>query len=328
MLRDASHQQVTQKFSFIESLNLSRGIESSDRQFHQIESDGSFDSTTPTCNRTSATDSVIVNSSKQNTTIDTSWYQSDRDDYSLSLAEIVKYTASDKAVEDRPIEPNNYLGKILFALACSYGIFTLWWLGSDRLSQIITTLSGGKHITISKSDNEFINYMERSLSTIERQLDARSESDSEDETVYVPVYTPNAAPGFPSIPLASSSVPANPQGEAIASAKPSIPTQALKIPAPPPLPEPTPIPPAQSSQTQSKTVATTSKPAIKHTLTGILELGAGKSAALIKTNGQTRQFWLGEEIGNSGWFLESVTDQNVKISDREQTRSITVGETF
>ena len=328
MLRDASHQQVTQKFSFIESLHLSRKIESGDSQLHQIESDGSFNSVTKTSARTSATDSAIVNSSERNTTIDTSWYQSDRDDYSLSLTEIVKYTASDKTVEDRLTKPKNYLGKILFALTCSYSIFTLWWLGSDRLSQIITTLSGGKYITISKSDNEFINYMERSLSTIERQLDARSQSDSEDEVVYVPVYTPNAAPTLPSIPLPSSSVPANLQGETNAPAKQSLPTQALKIPAPPPLPEPTPIAPAESFQTPPKTVAKTSKPAIKHTLTGILELGAGKSAALIKTNGQTKQFWLGEEIGNSGWILESVSDRDVKISDREQTRSVTVGETF
>ncbi|MBE9046341.1 hypothetical protein IQ255_18345, partial [Pleurocapsales cyanobacterium LEGE 10410] len=94
-----------------------------------------------------------------------------------------------------------------------------------------------------------------------------------------------------------------------------------------PLPAPTPS--AASSSQSSNAIATGSaEPTIKHTLMGVLELEAGKSAALIKVKGKTKRVWLGEKINSSGWILESVTNQTATISNQGQVRSIEVGETF
>ena len=327
MLRDASHQQVIQKFSFIESLNLSRGVDRTNRKIlGEIEPDLASDavsSATPkSLSQTPEATSAIVTAAEKAATIDTNWYQTNSDDYSLSLAEIVKYSTSDESADnDRP-KSRNYLGKILFALSCSYCVFVLWWVFGHRGHQILVKLTGGRYITLSKSKLEFIDYMERSLDTIDRQLEAEKLNSQEgDRVVYVPVYTPNTTPSLPQLP--SSNIPTTP--EPVATAKPLLP-EALKIPAPPPLPTPPPLANETTTQAPEKVAAT--KPSVKHTLIGILELGENKSAALFKINGQTRRFWLGEKIGSSEWILESVNEQTVEISSQGKVRSVAVGETF
>lgn len=336
MLRDANYRQVIQKFSFIENLNSTRGIDRADRQIlNEIDLEQAFNfvpQPTSQSQKTPQVSSAIV-ATENTATIETNWYESS-DDYGLSLAEMARYTASDKPADNYEPKSRNYLGKILFALSCSYCAFVLWWLFGHQANKVLTHLTGGRHITISKSDVEFIDYMERSLDTIDRQPEAKKLDRDRDEVVYVPVYTPNATPTFPQIsssnlpltPLPNNNAPTIPEPVAIAKPKPTPPPQTLKIPAPPPLPAPTPLP--EKAVEAPKAAATTSKPAIKHTLTGILELGAGKSAALVRINGQTRRFWIGEKIGNSQWVLESVSDRTATISDRGQVRSIAVGETF
>jgi len=337
MLRDASHQQVIQKFSFIESLNLSRKITPADKEnLEQIdrdkpnnlaESEGLASppqSTWDSVPQKATISSAIVNTSDRSATIDTNWYQSNSDNYNLSLAEIVKNSDTEKSSNYQKSKPKNYLGKILFALVSSYCIFALWWLFGDRASSILTTLMGGKQITISKSDVEFIEYMEQSVSAIESKLQTEKDADRDREVVYVPVYTPNSTP--PALgQVSNNNAPTTPT--AIAQPRPNLATEALKIPAPPPLPAPTSLS-TESTAAPTKLAAIKTQPAIKHTLTGILELGENRTAALIKVNGQTRRFWLGEKIGNSEWILESVSHNSARISDSEQTRSIAVGETF
>ena len=309
MLGDTSSQQATQKFSFIESLDLS---EKSHR--HQ---------------RSSASKNRVVNddleasaltvTADDASSIDTGWYSLDTAAYNLDVAEIVQ-----QCVVDNPSQssPRSYWGKILFALACSYCLFVLWWLFGHQGSKILTALTGAKQIVLTKSDVQFIDYMERSLDSIERKIEANKLASGRDEIVYVPMYTPatpqpQIANDIPtSIPKVTS-----PEPPAIAKPEP-VPPQALKIPAPPPLPAPTPI-----ADDSSVEVATNIQP-VKHTLIGILELGANQSAALVKVQGKTRRVWLKEEIGNSGWILDSIGNQNAKITNQGQVRSISVGETF
>ena len=321
MLRDARHQQVIQKFSFIESLNLSRQIASADREILER-----IDLDKPTPKSIPNASSAIVTPNDRTANIDANWEHPDSNNYNLDLAEIVRYSASQKQ-EDKFRKHPNYFGKILFSLACSYCIFALWWLFGDRASSILTTLMGGEQITVSKSDLEFIEYMEQSVSAIESQLEAEKTADKDREVVYVPVYTPNSnPPAFPQV--SGNNAPTNPAPAAIASTQSSpSSTNALKIPAPPPLPAPTPLA-AESTPTPTKIAAVETKPAIEHTLIGIFELGEDRTAALIKVNGQTRRFWLGEKIGNSEWILESVTNNSAKINNDGQIRSIAVGETF
>ena len=318
MLRDASQKQVIHKFSFIKSLDLSSKLNEKEQNKASERIVDSPDNELVTSS-SQTKPSAIVSATETATTIDTNWYQSASENYNLSLAEIVKYSASANIASEHQPKERNYLGKILFSLAASYCLFVLWWLFGHHGSRLLTAWTGGKQIVLSKSDVEFLDYAERSLETIERDIEtSKINSGEDDKVVYVPVYTPPTTSTLPSttnLPLG-----ALPGSNTLSSpapiAKPA--PEPLKIPSPPPLP-------AATSLKSSEKVAV---PVIKSTLIGILELGANKSAALIKVQGQTRRVWLGEKINRDGWILESVGNQTANITYQGQVRSISVGETF
>jgi hypothetical protein len=349
MLRDKSYCQVSQKFSFIESLSLSRsknrysqsnlGKLNTDQvlsfQQQRISNDDGQILATNTQKKTQKQPSAIVITSDRATTIDSNWYQPTVD-YSLNLAEIIHATKNNYA--DNYAESNlrsslnssarcDYLGKMLFALACSYGLFVLWWLFGHQGQNLLIGLMGGKNVVLSKSDVEFIDYMERSLNQIDRQVAAKQKTN--EQVVYVPVYTP--APTTANI--VSSNLPLALPNSSISDIPPLqlAPAEPLAIPAPPPLPAPTPITDSSGNSgnsAPSNQVAIAPKPNINHTLMGVLELGGDRSAALVKVQGQTRRVWLGEEINNDGWILESIANQQANISYQGEVRSISVGERF
>jgi hypothetical protein len=345
MVRDASHQQVVQKFSFIESLNLSRGISQADQTtLNQIDNKRLVNSSSPAKTTSSSTHLVssvtqesqgnaLVATTENTSTINTSWYELDPPSYNLNIAEIIKYSGTENHLDNHASHNRNYLGKILFALACSYCLFVLWWLFGHQGSKLLTTLTGGQQITLSKSDVEFLDYVERSLYKIERQAN-KTNGDQDQKLVYVPVYTPTpATPTLPQVTnnnLPLTTIPTTP--EPLAVEPTTVSPEVLKIPEPPPLSAPTPIESVTTSQESPKetvaTATTTTQPTVKHTLLGILDLGANKSAALVKVNDETMRVWLGEEISQSGWILESVAEQSAKISYQGQIRSIAVGESF
>jgi len=344
MLRDASHQQVIEKFSFIHSLTLSGELDKAqlldaekidtDRivnqkqhsaaQIPQVRDESLGFSPVETASATSS----MVASPAATSTIDTQWYklEPNSDSYNLNLSEIVRFADSQSQAAHYSPQKPNYLGKILFALSCSYFIFAWWWLFGHQGTKIFAMLTGEKQISISKSDADFIDYMERSLSTIDRQTQGNQNSDRDDEIVYVPVYTKTTA--VPATPQIATTLPTVPQSLVDSLPQPTPdPGAVTKIPAPPPLPAPTPLADTPSPQETPVVSSAIAQPAINHTLIGILELG-DKSAALIKVKGATERIWLREEIGNSGWILESVTNQKAEISYQGQVRSVAVGETF
>jgi len=342
MLRDARRCQVIQKFSFIESLSLSRAKNTHPQSnLDKLNTDQAFSFQQSrianqdkllgikTDKKTQKQAIAIVTNADTATTIDSNWYQPTTD-YSLSLAEIIHATSNNYPQPDskfslNPVGSRGYLGKILFALACSYGLFVSWWLFGHQGSNLLTALMGGKNIVLSKSEVHFIDYMERSLDQIERQVAA--EQKTSQEVVYVPVYTP-ATPIISSnnMPLASSpssSIPDLPPPQL-------APAEPLGITAPPPLAEPTPIIDNfnnYSNSAATNQIAIANKPNINHTLVGVLELGSG-SAALVKVRGQTRRVWVGETINSDGWILESISNQQANISYQGQIRAVSVGETF
>ena len=327
MFRDAGHRQVIQKFSFIQSLNLSRKVNENQTSVDRAATSQPKETSTLFSQEANLKDSNSA--AMVAATIDTSWYglDGDSDSSGLNLTEIVKYSSLDNSNDNHQPKNHNYLGKILFSLAISYGLFVLWWLFGYQVNQLLTTWAGGKYFTISKSDEEFINYAERSLEAIDRQLEtSKAKADKEEQLVYVPVYTPPTTPSLPQVSNLPLTAPSN--------NTPQIPepadSQPLKIPAPPPLPPATPIESESASPPESKknSEQVAVQPATKYTLIGILELGGNKSAALVKVDGQTRRVWLGEKINNDGWILESVGNESANISYQGQIRSISVGETF
>jgi hypothetical protein len=343
MLRDKSYCQVSQEFSFIESLSLSRSKNCHSQsnlgkleidqplsfQQQRISDDGQILATKT--QKTQKHPSAIVTTSNTATTIDSNWYQPTAD-YSLNLAEIIHATKNNYA--DNYPESNlrsslnssarsDYLGKMLFALACSYSLFVLWWLFGHQGQNLLIGLMGGKNVVLSKSDVEFIDYMERSLNQIER---IAAKQKTNEQVVYVPVYTPAQTTSN----IASNNLPLALPNSNISDIPPPqlAPAEPLAIPAPPPLPAPTPITDHADNSAPSNPVAIAPQPNINHTLMGVLELGGDRSAALVKVQGQTRRVWLGEEINADGWILESIANQQANISYQGEVRAISVGETF
>ncbi|MEL6496326.1 MAG: hypothetical protein AAFQ41_14570 [Cyanobacteria bacterium J06623_7] len=326
MLRDASHRHTIQKFSFIESLNLSRTQKHKPKDSVELNTDLAFRfqqrkteaKSLVTQTKSNTTPAGALVTTDNTATIDANWYRA-TNDYSLSLAEIL-YATTDNSAELYPnyrqSAPKHSWGKILFALACSYCLFVLWWMFGAQSGNWWVNLMGGKSIVLSKSDVEFIDYLERSLDKIEHDLAARKAS--HDEVVYVPVYTPSPA----SPQIANNSASSGGWSNTRSSASASRPAP-LPIPAPPPLPAPTRVP-----QTPVINTAIASQPKISHALIGVLELGEGRSAALVKVQGKTKRVWIGEEIHADGWILESVGNQRANISYQGRVRSISVGETF
>ena len=307
MLRDANHRQTIQKFSFIESLSLSRA-----QNYRSLEDFSQQNQTTliAQAKKNTSPGAGALAITNNTATIDTNWYDAEQD-YSLSLAKILDATtdyALESQTNSQPFPSNRKWGKILFALACSYCLFVVWWVFGHQSYNLWINLTGGKNVILSESDVEFIDYLERSLTKIDREIAANKKSS--EEVVYVPVYTP-ALPNWgtnnvPSRDLSSSTT------------IPTPPPAPLSIPAPPPLPTPTATP---------TSIAIANKPH-RHALIGVLELGEARSAALVKVQGKTRRIWVGEEIHSDGWILKSVGNQRANISKGEQVRSISVGETF
>ena len=320
MLRDASQKQVIQKFSFIESLNISRKVKASTGQITKaIDVEPAFD----------FIPQVSVKSQPQpSDELTSAIVAAGVKGVDLTVGEIVGHSTSERFLRDERSRDRHYLGKILFALAASYCLFVLWWLFGHQGNRMLVRIMGGKHISVAKSDLEFIDRLEQSLDAIDRQLQAEtSNQDRDGEVVYVPVYTPKStAPSLPQIPITPSPSTPTSAPVTVRANDPNPPSETLKIPAPPPLGDPTPMP--SQSNTSTTTTRAIAKSNIKYTLIGILELGEGKSAALINVNGQTRRFWSGEEIGSSGWILDSIVNRTAKISYEGQVRSITVGDTF
>jgi hypothetical protein len=367
MLRDAKRCQVIQKFSFIESLSLSHpknrhgqphlGKLNTDQAFsfqqQRISNPGQLLATKTqkqTQKKIQQQPSAIITTSGKATTIDSNWYQP-TSDFSLSLAEIIhatrdktgNYPEPNFKSNFNPTHRSGYLAKILFALACSYSLFVIWWLFGHQGSNLLVTLMGGKNVVLSKSEIEFIDYLERSLDQIDRQK--LTNPTTKDGVVYVPVYTPapaNSTIASNNLPLGT--FPSSSPNSSVSS-MPMLPvpnpepSEPLAIPEPPPLPAPTPLvdnftsaeqiePTNQMAIAEPQQSSIATRPDISHTLVGVLELGAGRAAALVKIKGQTRRVWVGEAIDSNGWVLESISDQQANISNQGQVRAISVGETF
>ncbi|MGQ4648565.1 hypothetical protein [Lyngbya aestuarii] len=176
------------------------------------------------------------------------------------------------------------------------------------------------------------------------------------ERVYYPVYQPQrpSAPRIPSAvarpPAPAPSVVARPPAPApsavVARPPAPAPSVAARPPAPapsvaakPPVPAPSVVvqpPPAQTAPqevtpapevVENSPTQPSPTPIAKHTLVGLVELGAN-SAALFDLDGITQRVYVGEAIGASGWTLVSVANDEAVIRRNGEVRSIYAGQQF
>lgn len=187
------------------------------------------------------------------------------------------------------------------------------------------------------------------------------------ERVYIPVYPPQssvAQPGSPSV--ARSPVPTFSALPTLPTAKPSMsspsaqrvapalsPTAKRSTPAPSPAVKRSALAPSPSARrsastspqaaasTPARTLPTASSSvaippssvpqsptsASKYTFVGFWGLG-DQPAALFQTGGVVQRIHVGEAIGDSGWTLVSVAEQEAVIRRNGEVRSVFAGQTF
>ena len=127
-----------------------------------------------------------------------------------------------------------------------------------------------------------------------------------------PSPSPAARRAAPSpSPVARRAAPTSPQAAAPAT-----------LPVLPALPA---LPPSVIVPTAPVTQLPTS--ANKHTLVGVMEQG-DRSAALFNAGGVTRYIFVGEAIGDSGWTLVSIANQEAVIRRNGEVRSVYAGQSF
>ena len=262
-------------------------------------------------------------------TITHDWYTLELgEDYELDLLSLKPVAESH--LENDSDHPKINLDKLFLFASLSYLLFVLWWLFAQITGQSMIPVFSSNQEIISQEDIEFIDYMQSSLETIDRQLVAERKASAEEAknptVVYVPIYT-----------------------QAAANPIPSYPPQALpqKIPLPPPAPSqftleqplakiPSPPPPSESAKRTNREVVSPEEnklttaiaiPRKNSTLVGLIELGEG-SAALFKIDGITQRIWLGENIENTNWVLESVTKEKATLSHQGKLRILSIGESL
>jgi hypothetical protein len=251
-----------------------------------------------------------------------------------------------------PQSDRSYLDKLLLAIALLYSIVMFFGLASKfnlnflqlLMSPVAKTTT---EKTISNSDTQFISYMRRSLEAIDRKARAEETNVASDnpETKENNLAANKSAiastNNLPPVSTAAFPAPwqtASPVGNAL-PAVPSVPDPNSFAPPPPPpilktnatskkIPN-LPPPPLSETKTLSEPPSSTTVKTVLagYTLIGLLDLGE-KSAALFETNDTTQQIWVGEEIGETGWTLKSVTPRSVKIARKGRSRSLSVGDKF
>jgi hypothetical protein len=270
----------------------------------------------------------------------------------------------ERTQEEQKTKDRMSIDKILFACVSSYLLGMMLWISWNEQLWGEKTRSPGEKRQSSAENAQFIDYMRRSLLVIDGQ---GKQSPSAQTSQLSPPLQPlsptvvTANPLNPN-PLKNDYVTIAPKGALPVIATAQKPTPV--IPPPPPLvttpvPPPSPLPQAvlkPSLPVKSPTSVTPPPPPLPrekpetvptlgqnslaqlpnsgqsasnfgYSLVGLMESG-DQSAALFDINGITQRISLGESIGNSGWSLLSVSNQQAVVAKGAETRSIYVGNKF
>ncbi|MGK7900681.1 MAG: hypothetical protein AB4352_04570 [Hormoscilla sp.] len=256
-----------------------------------------------------------------------------------------------EGIATKPVGDRSVKKLLLLLVSTCLGVPLLLWLGRQSRGQwqwqSLLASGGGAGPSREEiqarieadADAQFASYMQQTLASIDQNAQQRLATLSEPppeansfsgepvrdrqlpvpnrvptvlERVYIPVYQP-PRPASPSSPLP---LPPPPPSSDLALLPPPPPSSDLALPPPPdrvassPISLPAP-PPVASNATQI--------------LVGILELG-DRSAALFDIDGVTHRFRVGEDIGDSGWTLVEISQQEAIVRRNGQLRSIYVGQ--
>lgn len=127
--------------------------------------------------------------------------------------------------------------------------------------------------------------------------------------MYVPVYQPPNLnnPNNPNLPSPLALPPAN-ANNAVEIAPPNTANPKAPVVA-------------------AKSIPVPAAPSLAYTLIGVLDLG-DRSTAMLDMNGSVLSVGLGKSVGNSGWILSRVSQQEIVLKRGKETKSVFVGQKF
>ncbi|MGJ3252166.1 MAG: hypothetical protein ACFE0J_13720 [Elainellaceae cyanobacterium] len=231
------------------------------------------------------------------------------------------------------------IDKLLLLAACaSLGITAaLWFVLHGRQPTPANSYGRVGTETTESGDLAFLDYMQRSLETLDHKADAEkrtaamtppdgngsmntvsvpSSPDSlaeSPERIYIPVYQP-PQPLTPSL-VNPQPVPFQAQPSQSAPAPAPAPAASASAPTPAASPSPAPTPVANVA------------PANRYSLVALLQMG-DRSAAIFEFDDTARRVEVGAQIGSSGWTLVSVSNQEAMIRRNGEVRSVYIGQSF
>lgn len=171
---------------------------------------------------------------------------------------------------------------------------------------------------------EFLEYLRRSLNVISQQV---SESAAVPGTTGVPEVSVALNPGALGLPPVPNTALPTPGGLPAAAGSINV-IERVYIPyQAPQAPTAGTSVPYQTAPAPASAGPPVATPAPIHTLVGVLELG-DRSAALFEIDGVPQRVYIGERIGNSGWSLVSVGNDEAVIRRNGEVRSIYIGQQF
>lgn len=177
-----------------------------------------------------------------------------------------------------------------------------------------------------QADAEFLQYLQRSLEVINAQAEATAAGETP------PAVDIPQVPVLPSAQIPGRPVPTSPTpggGPINVIERVYVPYQPI-MPTAPTAANPAPEaarPSGQTGTAPANPTTTAARPAANHMLMGVLELGE-RSAALFEIDGVPQRVGLGGRIGESGWTLVSVSNEEAVIRRNGEVRSIYIGQQF
>lgn len=177
-------------------------------------------------------------------------------------------------------------------------------------------------------DAEFLEYLRRSLDVIAQNAPATT-TDATTSVSDVAISLNNGGVGLS--PVGNNVLPPQP-ASGIPSAPGSI-NVIERVYVPYPSTQPTASAPAAQGANipagdgTASTTTASALPVVTHTLVGVLELGE-RSAALFEIDGVTQRVYIGERIGNSGWSLVSVANEEAVVRRNGEVRTLYIGQRF
>lgn len=223
-----------------------------------------------------------------------------------------------------------WLDRLLLAVTALslLGVGGLLWFGQQGNRFLLGRSPGPE--TTAQSDEEFLTYLQRSLDVISGKVE-RGELGNGTNLGQAP--TGVVVPAPPMLPPlgAGGTVGSLGSGPLNVIERVYIPyqtaQQSVASPGAPALVPALPGTVAPAAPTPAASAPAAAAPAPIHTMVGILELG-DRSAALFEINGVSQRVYIGERIGNSGWSLVSVSNQEAVIRRNGEVRSIFIGQRF